>query len=77
MTIIRMEMGPRIDARDLENLRNHLANLDRGDEITIRVEAHDAELIASALTEHGFNWQPHGSHSGQDYFLTGKKIKRH
>ena len=80
MTDIRIDLGPVIEKRDLENLKQRLNGLSPDDQITIRMEAadaHEADLIASELTRQGFDWQPHGSHSGRDYFLTARKKRIH
>lgn len=76
MTIITVDMGPSIERRDVINLRQRLQNLGAEDEIKIRMEAADArdsDAVVRELEEQGFDWQPHGSHDGRDYYLIAKR----
>ena len=80
MTDILIDLGPGIERRDLINLRQRLVGLNEDDQIMIRMEAadaHEADLITAELTEQGFDWQPHGSHSGLDYYVIAKKRRVH
>ncbi|HHX75098.1 MAG TPA: hypothetical protein GX699_09370 [Firmicutes bacterium] len=76
MTEVYLDLGQSIDRRDVMNLRRRLSALGREDQITIRMEAadaHVADLITAELSQQGFDWQPHGSHSGRDYYLTARR----
>ena len=76
MTVITVDMGPKIEMRDVENLRQRLAELGPEDEIKIRMEATDADdsdPIVRELDRQGFDWQPHGSHAGRNYYLIARK----
>jgi hypothetical protein len=75
MTEIYINLGQDINNNDLNSLRRRLRSVKPEEEVVIRMEAadaHQAALIVDELRNQGFDYQPHGSHSGE-YFLIARK----
>ncbi|SHM28698.1 hypothetical protein SAMN05660826_00678 [Caldanaerovirga acetigignens] len=75
MTEIYLNLGQEINYFDINSLKRRLQSIKPGEEIVIRMEAtdaHQADLIVEELKNQGFDYQPHGGHSGE-YFLIAKK----
>ncbi|MGI6344601.1 MAG: hypothetical protein ACOX18_05990 [Bacillota bacterium] len=71
------DMGSKITAENLRRLRRRLAELGADEKLRIRLEAADAHQAAgltSLLVENGYTYQPHGSHSGEDYYLLVRRL---
>ncbi|MDW7649753.1 MAG: hypothetical protein SCK29_01260 [Bacillota bacterium] len=80
MAVITIDLGPQIEMSDLKRVRQQLERLGPDDEIRIVMEAadaHEAAEVAAELERQGFDWQPHGSHDGRDYYLTAKRKLLH
>lgn len=72
-----LDMGAQISESDLRRLRQRLAELAQDEQLRIRVEAADAHqtgAITSLLEEQGYTYQPHGSHTGHDYYLLVRRL---
>lgn len=72
-----MDMGNQISEDDIRRLRERLKELAQDEQLRIRVDATDAHQTSSVtalLDEYGFSYQPHGSHSGKDYYLLVRKL---
>lgn len=75
MTEIYINLGRDINNNDLNSLRRRLRSVKPEEEVVIRMEAadaHQADLIVDELRNQGFDYQPHGGHSGE-YFLIARK----
>lgn len=68
-------LQPEIDSRTVDHVRNTLAQLNPGDEITITVEsadAHQADPIISLLDTNGFDYQSKGGHD-HSYHINARR----
>ncbi|KXG76661.1 hypothetical protein AN618_15540 [Fervidicola ferrireducens] len=75
MAEIYINLGQEINDYDINSLRRRLRSVKPGEEVVIRMEAadaHQADLIVDELRNQGFDYQPHGGHSGE-YFLIARK----
>jgi len=76
MADIFLSIDDLINDRDFSTFKSRLETMAPDDQITIRMEAsdaHQADIITSILEQEGFDYQPHGSHSGRDYLITAKR----
>ncbi|MDN5332024.1 MAG: hypothetical protein PWP45_1249 [Tepidanaerobacteraceae bacterium] len=75
MAEIYINLEQEINDYDVNALRSRLRSIKPGEEVIIRMEAadaHQADLIVNELRNQGFDYQPHGGHSGE-YFLIARK----
>ncbi|MCF6096842.1 hypothetical protein L1766_07525 [Thermovorax subterraneus] len=78
MTEIYLHMGQEINYYDINSLKRRLRSIKPGEEIIIRMEAadaHQADLIVNELKNQGFDYQPHGGHSGEYFLMAKKRLK--
>ncbi|MFA7467656.1 MAG: hypothetical protein WCY82_05250 [Desulfotomaculaceae bacterium] len=76
MSKTTLVLQPEIDSRAVNHVRNTLAQLNYGDEITITVEAadaHQADPIISLLDKNGFDYQSKGGHNGHSYHINARR----
>lgn len=62
----------------LRGVENAIAQLSPEDELTIRmaaVDAHEADDVVDVLERNHLDYQPKGSHDGDEYIITAKKMK--
>jgi len=78
MADIFFDMGNEIEEQRIEQLKQRLRTVKPDEEIAVRMEAadaHQADTVVALLDEMGFKHQPHGSHSGHDYYLRARRKK--
>ncbi|MCL6639225.1 MAG: hypothetical protein K6T80_06035 [Firmicutes bacterium] len=69
---ITIHLGPVIGSDDFTRVKATLPKLAKHDRLMVVMEAadaHQAGQVMEILREHGFDYQPRGSHEGHDYHI--------
>ncbi|MDN5344649.1 MAG: hypothetical protein PWQ18_760 [Clostridia bacterium] len=76
MPDISLRMGTAVTSSDLARVRDALPRLDRGDHLTITMEAadaHQADLLLELLDDHGLDYQSRGDSDGRTYHIIARR----
>ncbi|MCL6612088.1 MAG: hypothetical protein K6T66_11175 [Peptococcaceae bacterium] len=75
---VTIRIEPSVDRQAVEKVRNTLSRVKAGEQVTIVMEAadaHQAGRIMEMIREEGFDYQPRGTHEGDLYQITARRIQ--
>jgi len=73
---ISINLGNYENVTDIRNLRDVLLDLEKGDKVTIvldATDAHEAEEVFRLLSIYGFDYQTKGDHDGKTVYIIANK----
>lgn len=72
MREISINLGPSIDQADIEIVKAAMSKMAAGDHLVLNLEAadaHETDRILEILRAADMDFQTHGSHSGQAFYI--------